>query len=61
LALIRSIKSLSVFAGTAGWVEMTLGEAATSVMGAKSLIGSNGSLAYMLGLTMKPVLTTRIV
>jgi len=40
---------------------MTLGEAATKVIGEKSLMGSYGTFAYMLGLTMKPVLTTRIV
>src|SRR5262249_7133583 len=38
-----------------------VGRAATNVIGAKSLTGSYGTFAYMLGLTMKPVLTTSIV
>src|SRR5262249_29451814 len=46
LALMSSISSLRVFAGTAGLTETTFGDAATSVIGEKFLIGSYGSLAY---------------
>ena len=55
------MSSLSVFDAKPGLTETTLGEAATKVTGAKSLTGSYGTFAYMLGLTMKPVLTTSIV
>jgi hypothetical protein len=40
LALISSISSLIVLAGTDGVTEITLGETATIVIGAKSLTGS---------------------
>src|SRR6478672_3302949 len=39
-AFTSSMSSLSVVAGKLGWTEMTLGEAATNVIGAKSLTGS---------------------
>ena len=52
---------LERLAGKCGLTEITLGEAATSVIGEKSLTGSYGIFAYMLGLTMKPVLTTSMV
>src|SRR5205085_10095061 len=40
LALMRSISSLMVLAGTEGCTVITLGETATMVTGAKSLTGS---------------------
>ena len=61
LAFTRSVSSFIDFAGKSGLTEITLGEAATSVIGAKSFTGSYEIFVYMLGLTMKPVLTTSTV
>src|SRR5262249_1618750 len=61
LAFTRSTTSFIDSARKSGLTEPTLGEAATSVIGAKSFTGSYEIFAYMLGLTMKPVLTTRMV
>jgi hypothetical protein len=58
LARITAINSCMVLAGTDGCTLTTLGETATMLMGAKSLIGSYGTLENRLGLTTKPVLTT---
>ena len=45
LSLMSCTSSWIVFAGTDGLTTTTLGDAATSVTGAKSLIGSYGTLA----------------
>src|SRR6266478_1418170 len=43
LALIRSTNSLTVLAGTEGWVRRQFGASAATVKGAKSLSGSYGT------------------
>ena len=57
-ALMRADSSLTVLAGTSGCTVRTLGDTAILLIGAKSLIGSYGTLANRLGFTTKPVETT---
>jgi len=61
LSRINCTSSGSDLAGTVGLTTTTFGETATSVTGAKSLMGSYGTLAYRLGLTTKPVLIAIMV
>ena len=45
-----AISCLMVFTGIDGWMTSTLGLEADSVIGAKSLTGSKGSVEYSVGL-----------
>jgi hypothetical protein len=49
------------FAGTDGWIEITAGEFATRVTGAKLAIGSYGTFDLTSGRTIKSGLTKRMV
>ena len=44
LAFAYAMNSLTLLAGTVGWMTITFGTPAASVMGTKSLTGSNGIL-----------------